>query len=160
MKRRLLGLMVMGIATTVVAGMAMACSCACGKPDGEQSACGDGPCAVEKPAAPATIGTATLAELIKAKQPLAILDARSGKWDDGRRLPGARSVTAESTDAEIAAALPNKDQMIVTYCGGLKCPLSHALAERLRALGYSKVVEYSEGIAGWVAAGQPVEQRK
>ena len=71
-----------------------------------------------------------------------------------------RSVTLVDTgfSAEVAAALPDKGALVVTYCAGLKCPASHLLGEKLRALGYKNVLEYHEGIEGWVAAGQKVEQ--
>ncbi len=41
--------------------------------------------------------------------------------------------------------------LLVTYCTNLKCPASRALAARLTALGYTHVLEYPEGIEGWVS---------
>ena len=51
-------------------------------------------------------------------------------------------------------------KLVVTYCAGLKCPASHQLAERLEKLGYGNVIEYPEGIPGWIEAGHAVEQAK
>ncbi|HNX76495.1 MAG TPA: rhodanese-like domain-containing protein [Candidatus Rifleibacterium sp.] len=119
------------------------------------------PAAVEgKEEAPATLNTAGLKALIGSGQPITILDARSGKFDDGKRLPGALSLNSESKPEEIAKLLPNKDALVVTYCANLKCPASHNLYTHLKSLGYSNLIEYPEGIQGWVEAGNPVNAAK
>jgi rhodanese-related sulfurtransferase len=89
-----------------------------------------------------------------------LLDARSGKYDDGYRIPGAKSLNSKSTAEEIAQVIPSKDAQIVTYCSNLQCPASKALAEHLESLGYTHVHEYPEGIAGWRAAGGAVDKVK
>ena len=89
-----------------------------------------------------------------------LLDARAGKYDDGYRIPGAKSLNSKSTAEDVAAVIPSKDAAIVTYCSNLQCPASKALAEHLEKLGYTNVHEYPEGIAGWRAAGGPVEKAK
>jgi len=86
-----------------------------------------------------------------------ILDARTGTNDDGKRIPGAKSLSPTSSAEEVSKHFPNKASSIVTYCANLKCPASAALAKHLRALGYKDVKEYPEGIQGWIAAGYPVE---
>lgn len=106
------------------------------------------------------INTEALSALLRLKVPVIVLDARGGKYDDGRRIPGAKSLTPMAKDEEVAAALPDKTALVVTYCTDLKCPASHMLGEKLRALGYQNVLEDHEGIEGWVAAGHPVEKVK
>ena len=108
----------------------------------------------------ATINTTALAAMVAAKAQVIILDARSGKFDDGKRIPGAKSLNAGSTDEEIKAMLPDKSALIVTYCANLKCPASHELAERLMKAGYMNLIEYPEGIEGWEKAGHKVEKAK
>lgn len=107
----------------------------------------------------AVVNTAALKALLEAKATAAVLDARSGKYDDGKRIPGARQLSPDAEESVITAALPDKNALIVTYCAGLTCPASKSLADRLKKLGYSKVIEYPEGIAGWIAAGNEVEQK-
>jgi len=107
-----------------------------------------------------TINTAGVAALVRAKEPVVILDARTGKFDDGKRIPGAKSLNAGSTEAEIAAVLPDKNQLVVTYCVDPQCPASAKLAERLRGLGFKNVLEDHEGIVGWIRAGNAVEEKK
>lgn len=89
-----------------------------------------------------------------------ILDARSGKWDDGRRVPGAKSLSSSSSEAEINKMLPDKKQAVVTYCSNTKCPASKMLATKLIGMGYTNVSEYAPGIKGWVEAGKPIEMAK
>ncbi len=136
--------------------------------------CPDGVCAAddhghksEAPAAteekhetPATVNTLGLKTLVNSGVPLIILDARSGKYDDGKRLPGALSLNSESKPEEIAKIIPSKEALVVTYCANLKCPASHALYSHLKTLGYTNLIEYPEGIEGWVEAGNPVTTSK
>jgi len=105
-----------------------------------------------------TVDTAGLKKIVEAGAGTVILDARSGKWDDKNRIGGAKSLNAESSAAEIAAALPDKNAKIVTYCAGLTCPASGHLAKKLNELGYTDVTEYPEGIEGWVKAGNAVSK--
>ncbi len=106
----------------------------------------------------AELNTAALKTLLAAGVPLTVLDARAGKYDDGRRIPGAQSLAADAKDEDILAKLKAKDALIVTYCASLKCPASRALADKLRKLGYTRVIEYPSGIEGWAAEGNPIEQ--
>ena len=104
--------------------------------------------------------TEELADMIKAKATLLLFDARSGKYDDGKRIPGAKSLNDTSTAEEIAKLIPAKDAKVITYCVGLTCPASANLAKHLKALGYTNVTEYPEGIEGWTKAGKETETMK
>jgi len=74
-----------------------------------------------------------------------------------RHLPGALNVTAEDGDDVVRRALPDADAAIVTYSTDAACTRGPELADRLVDLGYTDVCVYRDGIAGWVAAGHPVE---
>ena len=104
------------------------------------------------------INTEALEALMRVKTPMTVLDARAGKYDDGNRLPGAKALAPDAAEAQVAAMLPDKQALVVTYCMNPKCPASHMLGERLRKLGYVNVLEYHEGIEGWMAAGNTVEK--
>lgn len=119
-------------------------------------------CAVMAPAAAAkqegVVNTAALMAMMRVKTPMTVLDARTGKFDDGNRLPGAKALAPDATEAQVTAALPDKQALVVTYCANLKCPASHMLGDNLRKLGYANVLEYHEGIEAWMAAGNSVEK--
>lgn len=108
----------------------------------------------------AEINTSGLKALIDAGAKVTILDARSGKYDDGRRIPGAKALAADASEKLIKKAVRSKDALVVTYCGGLKCPASAKLAGRLKELGYKNVIEYRHGIQGWSDAGHEVKKAK
>ena len=140
------------------------CAKACCAKKGAAKKCGPGCtkacCAAKKAAtAPtATLSTSTLKVLLDAKILVVLLDARAGgKWDDGRRLPGAKPLPPNATAQQAAAAIGSTDALVVTYCGGPKCPLSHRLFERLKGFGYKNLLEYPGGIAGWFG---PAEKAK
>jgi len=111
----------------------------------------------EAPAA-TDISTAGVKALLDSKVAVTILDARTGKYDDGKRIPGAGSLNAESTAEEVAKAIKDKDALVVTYCANPHCPASAKLAAHLRELGYKNVLEYRDGIAGWIEAGYKVDE--
>lgn len=119
--------------------------------------CEDGSCS-GAPSSDAAIKMLSLAEfkaVVEDKSAM-IFDARTGKWDDGKRVPGAGSLSANNSEAEILQLIPDKSQKIVTYCGSLKCPAGKALASKLVKLGYTNVSDYSGGIKAWREAGYEV----
>jgi rhodanese-related sulfurtransferase len=122
---------------------------ACG-PDCKKPCCAKGEIA--------EINTSGLKALLDSGATVYVLDARSGKYDDGRRIPGARSLAPSASEKEIKKAVRKKDALVVTYCAGLKCPASAMLAGRLKDLGYENVIEYRHGIKGWTDAGYKVKK--
>jgi len=55
---------------------------------------------------------------------------------------------------------PNKDRLIVIYCGFTKCGRSHNGAMWAVKLGYKNVYRYPGGIKAWMEADYPVEKAK
>lgn len=121
----------------------------CGMPCGKCK-CPSGPTTIPE------INTAALKTLIDSGAALTLLDARTGKYDDGRRIPGALNLAPDAKDEAILAMLKSKDALIVTYCANTKCPASVMLAGKLSALGYKHILEYPYGIEGWASEGNPV----
>lgn len=131
----------------------------------KNSSCGSGgACGAKVAASPEHgIGTLTveaLDTLLQSGVPVVVLDARSGKYDDGRRIPGAKSLTDQASAEAAAKLIPAKDALVVTYCSNPKCPASDRLAKHLQTLGYKNIVELPAGIQGWSAAGKPVAKAK
>jgi rhodanese-related sulfurtransferase len=104
------------------------------------------------------IGTAT------AKQ---IFDRKAAVWFDARNadefkeghIPGARNIYANDFQTHIPELLQMnipRDQLIVVYCGGGLCELSHDLAKNIRLLGFSKVVVYTGGTGEWTKNNYPM----
>ncbi len=123
-------------------------------------ACANCACAVKPASGKDGFQNLTTKEMedIVASKKATVVDARSGKYDDGRRIPGAKSLNAKSSKEEVEAILKDKDAPIVTYCSNTKCPASGMLAKHLKSLGYTKIMEYPLGMEGWAKAGKEVEK--
>jgi rhodanese-related sulfurtransferase len=131
----------------------------------KEDSCKSGVCGVKSDGEPevkepAKINTSGLKALLDSKAPVLVFDARSGKWDDGKRIPGAKALSHEAKEEEISKLIPSKDTLVVTYCSNLKCPASHKLYSHLQGLGYKNLLEYPEGIEGWTKFGHSVEEEK
>ena len=56
-----------------------------------------------------------------------------------------------SSFAKMSNLLPaDKDALVVFYCGGLKCPLSHKSAFAAEKLGYKNIKVFAKGYPEWV----------
>jgi len=85
-----------------------------------------------------------------------IVDSRptSRKYDKGH-IPGAISIPYTQFD-EYKHLLPqDKNTLVIFYCGGQKCPLSHKSAIAAEKLGYKNVKVYADGYPDWVEHGNP-----
>ena len=108
----------------------------------------------------ADISVEVLATMLQADAVPVLLDARGDKYDDGRRIPGAETLTPDATLKEIKAAIPDKDSLVVAYCANPQCPASSQLRKRLNKLGYENVLELPAGIDRWDKAGHKVKKVK
>lgn len=73
-----------------------------------------------------------------------VLDARSQDQYDAGHIQGAVLFANNVLPA-------NKNTPLVFYCGGVRCPASHKAAKKAIELGYTNVMVYKEGWAGWSA---------
>lgn len=82
-----------------------------------------------------------------------IIDSRPkrAKYDRGH-IPMAVSMP-DTYFEKMTDKLPqDKEALLIFYCGGLKCKLSHKSAGKAEALGYTNVKVYAAGFPGWMAA--------
>lgn len=105
------------------------------------------------------IDTTALKNLLDSKTKMILLDARTGKWDDGKRIPGAQSLTSEDPAEKFHSLIPNKNSLIVVYCSNLQCGASERLAHRLTELGYTFILKYPEGIEEWISKKNPITKK-
>jgi rhodanese-related sulfurtransferase len=103
------------------------------------------------------ISRTELHDQIQAGSPFKLVEALPVKYYQEAHLPTALNLPLDRIDELAANLLPNKDELIVTYCASEACENSAKAAAHLRKLGYSNVREYHEGKAGWIAAALPVE---
>jgi rhodanese-related sulfurtransferase len=88
---------------------------------------------------------------VPMQEDVMIIDSRpfKPKYVKGH-IPMAVSIPNTQFD-KLTHLLPeNKDALLIFYCGGLKCPLSHKSAFKAEALGYTNVKVFAKGYPGWL----------
>jgi rhodanese-related sulfurtransferase len=75
-----------------------------------------------------------------------IIDARPkrAKYDKGH-IPMAVSIPDSKFDKMTDKLPADKNALLIFYCGGLKCKLSHKSAAKAEKLGYTNVKVFAEG---------------
>jgi rhodanese-related sulfurtransferase len=90
---------------------------------------------------------------IDAKADMVVIDARPkrAKYDKGH-IATAISIPDSQFDKMKDQLPQDKSKLLVFYCGGFKCRLSHKSAVKAMALGYTHVKVFSAGYPAWAAA--------
>jgi rhodanese-related sulfurtransferase len=94
---------------------------------------------------------------IVATKKAIIIDANSAKTYDEGHIPGAISF-AKGKDKLASMLPPNKDALIVAYCGGPRCTAWEDAAASAKSLGYTNIKHFSGGIKVWKDQGKTVEK--
>jgi len=86
-----------------------------------------------------------------------IIDSRPAarQYDPGH-IPGAINIPDTQFDKLVGKLPADKSSLLVFYCGGLECMLSHSSAFKAEKLGYTNVKVYAEGMPDWKAKGGDV----
>lgn len=86
-----------------------------------------------------------------------IIDARpkARKYDKGH-IPSAVSIPERDFDKMTHLLPKDKDTLLIFYCGGEKCKLSHKSAAKAEKLGYKNIKVYAAGFPDWVKQGNMV----
>ena len=81
-----------------------------------------------------------------------IIDSRPAarKYDRGH-IPTAINIPDTQFDKQSARLPANKTDLLIFYCGGLDCMLSHASAFKAEKLGYTQIKVYPAGMPEWKA---------
>jgi rhodanese-related sulfurtransferase len=94
---------------------------------------------------------------VPRKKDVMIIDARpkARKYDKGH-IPGAYSIPLRAFDKQSSTLPADKSTLLVYYCGGTKCMLSHKSAFKAEVLGYTNVRVYARGFPDWKKNGNLV----
>jgi rhodanese-related sulfurtransferase len=93
--------------------------------------------------------------VIPARTDVMIIDSRPAarKYDVGH-IPGAVNIPDTQFDSLAPKLLPpDKSMLLIFYCEGPECSLSHKGAFKAEKLGYTNIVVYTEGYPEWVKQG-------
>ncbi len=124
-------------------------------------------CATQQAAAPAATATEAafepfhdIVDMAFVKQhvtiPMAdnvmLIDSRpfKPKYIQGH-IPMAVSISDSQFDKMTDQLPADKNSLLIFYCGGLKCKLSHKSAMKAEKLGYTNVKVFAEGYPAWMA---------
>lgn len=99
-----------------------------------------------------------LETLLTSGEPFKLVEALPLKYYQEEHLPQALNLPLEQLAKLASELLPEKTELVVTYCASVSCENSATAAAQLRQLGYTNVLEYREGKADWKAAGLPLSQ--
>lgn len=107
----------------------------------------------------ATLPADTLAALLAGPVPPLLLQVTTPESWESKRLPGSHCACVyEMTFLETVHRLcPDRSAAVVVYGAGRPWLESTAAFEKLTAVGYSAVTDFTGGLAAWEAAGLPLE---
>lgn len=101
------------------------------------------------------ISTPEVKKLVDAadKGGFALIDARPHPVYQKEFIPGATSIPLALWEQKKGLLPADKETLLIFYCGGHHCELSHLSALKAIQMGYTKVRVYAEGIPAWKKAG-------
>jgi rhodanese-related sulfurtransferase len=85
-----------------------------------------------------------------------VVDAREPESYVKGHVPGAASFPFGNWLDE-GKPLPPKDRDLIVYCNNQDCPISRIWSQQAVQHGYTRVRHMKAGLAGWQAAGFPVD---
>ena len=103
---------------------------------------------------------AVVKAVVDGKTKGVIIDARPKrtKYDKGH-IPGSLSQSWSKFKSGKVNVMPkDKGTLVIFFCGGLKCPLSHKSAFKAEKMGYTNLAVYAAGMPDWKKNGGKVEK--
>jgi len=106
-----------------------------------------------------TITTEELKAKMDAGEVLHLVDVLAPESFATWHVPGAKNIPfgpefLEALEKETGA---DKATEVILYCSSATCEKSVHAAGKLKEAGYTNVVHYKDGLAGWKNAGHPLE---
>jgi rhodanese-related sulfurtransferase len=101
----------------------------------------------------AGVSAAWVQKQIDKNTDMVLIDSRPKrkKYDKGH-IPTAISIPDMQFNKMMDQLPADKGKLLVFYCGGFKCKLSHKSAKKAIGLGYTKVKVFAAGYPTWRAA--------
>lgn len=92
--------------------------------------------------------------VVPIRDDVTIVDSRPMRKFSAGHLPTSVAMPDLSFEKMAAGLLPeDKAELLIFYCGGLKCKLSHNSAYKAEAMGYTNVKVYAAGFPDWKKSG-------
>ena len=104
-----------------------------------------------------TINAEELKKKIDADEDFILVDVLSKESYEGKHLPKAVNIPVDEIEGKASGELPDKNKEVIVYCASADCHASPNAAKKLEELGYTNVVDFEAGLAGWQEAGYGFE---
>jgi len=99
-----------------------------------------------------TITADDLKDALASDHPPVLINTLPREAHEARHIPGSVNVPVDDIE-RVEDLVPNKDETIVVYCANADCTASPTAAEHLEERGYTNVIDFEDGYAGWRQAG-------
>lgn len=92
--------------------------------------------------------------VLPKREDVTIIDSRPARKYSAGHVPTAVLMPDSKFEEMAAGVLPeDKNQLLIFYCGGYHCKLSHKSAFKAEAMGYDNIKVYAAGSPDWKAKG-------
>ena len=99
-----------------------------------------------------TINTEELKKKIDTNEDFILVDVLGKESYEGKHLPKAVNIPVDEIEGKVSSELPDKNKEVIVYCASTDCHASPNAAKKLEELGYTNVVDFEAGLAGWQEA--------
>ena len=105
------------------------------------------------------IATEDVAAKLAAPAPhdFVLVDARTQVEFSEAHIPGSVLVPARLAAAKLPSIAKDKARAVIFYCNGPNCTKTVKAGKAAAAIGYTNVLEYKEGLPGWLKSGRRAE---
>lgn len=104
----------------------------------------------------AFVSAGQLSALVRAGRPPIIVDVLPPESYLASHVQGAINIPVGEIKTLAPKVLPDRTAPVVVYCGSFKCGASVKAALALKELGYTNVLDFKGGLAGWKEAKLPL----
>ena len=106
-----------------------------------------------------TLKTGEMKEILKKPDRPPVINVLPAESHQEKHIPGSENVPVDQEQfvQSVEQKVGGKDEPVILYCASTQCDASPRAARKLEAAGFSRVMDYEEGVAGWEEAGLPLE---
>ena len=104
-----------------------------------------------------TISAEDLKKKIDSKEDFEFVDVLSKDNYEAKHIPGSKSIPVDEIEERAETELSDKNKEVIVYCASTECQASPRAAKKLEEMGYTNVVDFESGLAGWQDAGYDFE---
>ena len=114
---------------------------------------------MEKKATFKIINAKQLKEKIDSSENFKLVDVLPKQSFDAQHIPKEINILGSELEEKASSELPNKDEEIIVYCSSKTCQASPNAGKILEGMGYTNIVHFEDGLAGWQDAGYKFESK-